>query len=153
MKILLAALTLIAALPSAALAQDGKVLAVIETIDSFLNALNTQDAGAMRALMTEDGTISLIDVNEVDPVFRARDYAEFLELLGTSESSFHENYWDPQVLISGPVAVVVAPYSFDIAGERSHCGTDVFTLFDFGSEWRIASVQYSVDADACPAGR
>jgi hypothetical protein len=56
-----------------------------------------------------------------------------------------ERGFDPEVMLSGHLAMVWLPYDLYVDGAWSHCGVDVFTLFRTAEGWRIAAVPYSIE--------
>ncbi len=60
-----------------------------------------------------------------------------------TEQVYRERYWSPTVLIRGPMALVWAPYEFQIDGKISHCGIDAFVLFQ--DRQRVEGLELDVD--------
>jgi hypothetical protein len=48
---------------------------------------------------------------------------------------------------------VWAPYDLWVNKKFSHCGVDVFTLIKTNQGWKIASLVYTVEPDACEKDR
>ena len=51
---------------------------------------------------------------------------------------------EPTVMIDGDVAIVWAPYSFEVDGALSHTGVDVFNLLRTEDGWKVTGGVYSV---------
>jgi hypothetical protein len=58
--------------------------------------------------------------------------------------------WDPLVSRRGSLAVVWAPYEFQLNGKTAHCGIDVFNLVKTEGRWKIAVASWTVEPEACP---
>lgn len=147
------AMLAIAGIATPALAQDDTNAQILGKVDSFFRGLNTKDAALMASVVHEQSVIASVIEREGPGTFRTNPIGESIRSLTETERTFREVYWDPIVLVNGPVAVVWAPYSFDRDGNRSHCGIDVFNLMRIEGEWKITGVQYSVEPDNCPKGR
>ncbi|HET6970599.1 MAG TPA: hypothetical protein VFH92_05685, partial [Phenylobacterium sp.] len=62
----------------------------------------------------------------------------------------HEQMWSPRVSLRGAMlATVSGPYEFQLDGKTTHCGIDVFDLAKVEGQWRIASVIWTAEPDAC----
>jgi hypothetical protein len=66
-----------------------------------------------------------------------------------SDQSYRERYWSPTVLIRGPMALVWAPYEFQIDGRTSHCGIDVFSFSRMDGVWKVSNSMWTVEPGAC----
>jgi hypothetical protein len=130
--------------------QVGEEAVVLETMDRYMVAISANDLEAMASMQTPDGM-----------TYRARSLANgTAEIVGRPNSywvdparkdnrTFRERYWSPTVLIRGSIAVVWAPYEFQIDSKTSHCGVDVFSFIKVGDEWRVANSMWTVEPDAC----
>lgn len=99
------------------------------------NNLFLEDAYAYSTRQTGDSTITR------SSVLKARFSKDQLkERLRPEEITIHVN---------DNLAAVWAPYDFWVNDELSHCGYEVFTLIKNNSEWKIASLTYSVEMEAC----
>lgn len=47
------------------------------------------------------------------------------------------------------IATAWVPYKFWVEGKFSHCGIDVFTLFDMNGQWKIVSTAYTIEKENC----
>ena len=54
-----------------------------------------------------------------------------------------ERMWDPEVRISGDLAMVWTPYDFYVGEDLSHCGADAFILMREGGDWQITSLSWT----------
>lgn len=148
-----AAAALALAASSPAQAQDDSNASVLAAVDTFFDGLNGKNPDLMASVVIDGAIVASMMQAEGGDRARARTMQSTIDSLRTEESELNEVYWDPIVLVSGPIAVVWAPYSFDLDGERTHCGIDVFNLFRLDGAWKITSVQYTIEPDGCPAGR
>ena len=53
------------------------------------------------------------------------------------------------VQIHKEIAVVWGPYNLWVNDQFSHCGVDVFTLLKTNTNWKIASLAFSMETDGC----
>jgi hypothetical protein len=141
------------ALGAPAIAQDDGNTRVLAAVDAFLTGLNTKDPAAIADASVPGGTLVSHRVKDGKDVVRTRTFAEDLAGIAKEQGQFREVYWDPTVLIHGNIAVVWAPYSFDLDGKRMHCGIDVFDLLKIDGAWKVTGIQYTVEPDNCPKGR
>jgi hypothetical protein len=58
--------------------------------------------------------------------------------------------WSPVIIRRGALATVTAPYEVSKDGKTLHCGIDVFTLVKEAGAWKIASISWTAEPDACP---
>lgn len=126
--------------PDAQLALDPEAPAVLAVADAALEAISGEDMVAFTDLMVE-GAIS---VPTSPNGFGIRSREDWLTSPGPGD--IVERGFDPDVRVSGTIAMVWYPYDLYIDGEWSHCGVDVFTMAhtpDAG--WRIVSIGWSVE--------
>lgn len=123
---------------------------LIRMAEEFMRALSAKDTATLSGLMVEDATLHSVREGAEGPEIRLSTRADFLNSLGGDERELLERIWDPTVLVSGSVAVVLAPYDFYVEGQFSHCGTDVFTFLKGAEGWRVTGVTYDVIREGCP---
>ncbi len=123
---------------------------LIRMAEEFMRALSAKDTAALSGLMTADATLHSVREGAEGPEVRLSTRVDFLNSLGGDERELLERIWDPTVLVSGSVAVVLAPYDFYVEGQFSHCGTDIFTFLRGAAGWRISGVTYDVVREGCP---
>ena len=56
---------------------------------------------------------------------------------------------DFDINIHKGMASAWVPYEFYIDEKFSHCGVDIFTLFEMDGIWKIISVAYTVEKEHC----
>lgn len=117
--------------------------AVLAVAESALAAVTRSDFIAFTDLMLDSAvTFSAGERNgQLRLQFRTRAQQRATPAGGT----FVERGFQPEVRVSGPVAMVWFPYDFYRDGRWSHCGVDVFTLLKSQAGWRIATLVWSVD--------
>ena len=116
--------------------------AVLAVTDSALARISRVDLVGFTDLMLDSAVIftAAERAGGVMVGFRRRAADRAAVVTGT----FTERGFRPEVLVSGPMAMVWLPYDFYRNGAWSHCGVDVFTLVKAAGEWRIATLAYTV---------
>lgn len=146
--LLLLALGLLAARPAAAQTAEE---AVLRTVQQLFEAMARRDTAGLNAVLTPEGQLVAVVVNGDSTRLRSTSHAEFIATIGTPGQALLERIWEPAVHISGPFAVVWAPYDFYLGRQFSHCGIDAFTLVRTPAGWRISGGSYSTVRTGCPA--
>ena len=126
--------------------------AILETVDAFFLAMAEEDAAALTAIVAPGATMVAIGYGEdgAQPP-RRTTFQTFIDRIDSGEfgSRVHEAYWDPTVLQRADLAVVWTPYRIDIAGERLHCGVDIFNLSRENGKWLVDSLSFTMEPTAC----
>ncbi len=117
--------------------------AILETIDLFFEAMHRRDVAAYSALILEDGMTYTQVEGEGPWKLLRRSQASLATALGEGRGTPVETYWQPTVLIRGPIAVVWTPYRFALDGDETHRGVDVFDLVKVDGRWRIANALWT----------
>ena len=120
--------------------------AVIAAAERALTAITNEDTLLLRNSMTENATFYAV-AGDNGVSFSTVDQmnARFV-----SGPDFLERMWDPQVSISGRLAMVWTPYDFYLGQEFSHCGIDVFHLADIDGDWKVMSISFTRETENCP---
>ena len=146
------AVAALVAFPCLALGQNPATAdreAVLAAVQKFFDTMTSRDvAGARSVLIPEGRSFAAVD-GTAQPTFRSRSIQEYLDTLETRKEAFVERFWNPEVRIQGPIAVVWTPYDFWIDGRFSHCGVDAFTLVKTPEGWKISGAVYTVQRDGC----
>ena len=123
---------------------------VLAAVDRFFAALKTRDVPAFREMMLEEGGTHILSAQD-DGTFQLRHqpFVDFFDAIGRGTSEIDEPYWDPVVLIRGPLAVAWMPYQVFADGELIHCGVDSFTLVKNDGEWKFSYLAYTAEPNAC----
>lgn len=144
-RFLMACLVLVTGVAQSHPLDDAKAddLAALAVADAALRAISEEDMHAFTDLWIEGAiVVAAIQRDGADEV-RVRGKAE--ERTRALTVDVLERGWDPDVRVTGPVAVVWYPYDLYIDGAWSHCGVNVFNLVLHGGSWKIASITYSVE--------
>ena len=128
-------------------AEEAAVLAVM---DAYMREISANDLAAMAARQTAEGmTYRHAALEDGGWEVVARPNAYWVAPERADESSYLERYWSPTVMIRGSMAVVWAPYEFQIDGATSHCGIDVFSFAKIDGEWKVSNSMWTVEPEAC----
>lgn len=126
-----------------ALAADDNQALVLQVADRALSAINAGDSVALTDLMIEEGMFYSSEVSDGEYTVRSRTWSAARER--TSGAKITERGFDPQVMISGEVAMIWYPYDLYVDDQWSHCGVDIFTLLATNFGWKISSFSWSVE--------
>lgn len=124
--------------------------AVLAAMDRFVRAISANDVETLVAMKMPDG-MTFRARAEGDGAWSVttRSNASWTDPAKREARAVRERYWSPTVLIRGAIAVVWAPYEFEIEGKTSHCGIDVFDFVKVDGSWRIANSMWTVEPGAC----
>jgi hypothetical protein len=123
--------------------------AVLAVVDRFMVAVSTNDSKLMASLHLEGAVHIGVRTNESGSATVFRRGLAPPDQKPAVPSVRRERYWDPTVHIRGSIAVVWTPYEFWRDGKTTHCGIDVLNLVKQDGVWRIASMMWTVEPDAC----
>lgn len=136
---------------------DLEQAAILAVVDRFFTALATNDFATLTALRLPGG-FNIVE-GPGDPGATAaagpkpggtRVTRRAHDASPMKPGAYRERYWDPIVHVRGRIAVVWTAYEFWIDGKTTHCGIDVFDMVKEQGAWRIASMMWTVEPDACP---
>ena len=145
------AFSILLAVPQQADAQ-GDESQVIATVQEFFDSMSTKDTAAARQILVMDATYFSVREGDDGTTIRGSTNREYVERLATTDNDLQERMWDPQVMVHEGIAVVWAPYEFQVNGEFSHCGVDAFSLVRIDGRWKIAGIVYTVEQE-CGVGK
>jgi hypothetical protein len=134
--------------PGADHAPDEKA-AVLAAVDRCLGAMSARDTKAYAAAITPDGMTYSQRWVDGKWHLRRRSNQQDIDMLDDESEAISEAYWEPTVLIRGPLAVVWAPYEFRRDGKVSHCGVDVFEMLKLDGRWVMGNAMWTVEPGAC----
>jgi len=123
--------------------------AVLDAVDRVLVAMATGDVPTYTSLLTPDGMTYSQRLIDGQWNLRRRSNQEDIHLIASDKQVIAERYWQPTVLIRGPMAVVWAPYEFRKDGNVSHCGVDVFEMLKIDGRWIMGNAMWTVEPGAC----
>lgn len=116
---------------------------VLRTVEAALAAVSAEDMIAFTDLMIDEAVLTSAAESGGAVRFLVRERAQ--ERARTFDEDIVERGFDPEVRISGPLAMVWLPYDLYRDGAWSHCGVDTFTLLRVEGEWRIATLAWTVE--------
>jgi hypothetical protein len=131
---------------------DAEGKAVLATAQAFFDGLAAGDAEAMRAVVLPDARMMALNTKPDGSVTLRR--FGFDDTFGKAPPTGAKEWmWSPVISRRGALATITAPYEFSKDGKTTHCGVDIFTLVKQDGAWKIASVSWTAEPDACPALR
>ncbi len=139
----------VAAIALPAAAAPGDDAPILATVQQFFDALANRDTATMRKIVLP-GSIHTAVRSQADGtsvVGRMIADETFNKEIGPG---YLERMWAPVVSRRGSMATVSAPYEFQLNGKTTHCGVDVFGLVQVEGTWKIASLMWTQEPDACP---
>lgn len=121
---------------------------IIAVINKFFESLEKKDSLMMRQTTLDEAQIWR-RYSEEKPVrsdFRySKDFLPKMQAL----PNVKEIALDFVINIHKGMASAWVPYEFYIDEKFSHCGVDIFTLFEMDGNWKIISVAYTVEKERC----
>lgn len=148
MKTLLAAV-LALGLATPALAADGEEAAILAQVQRFFDGLGSQDAAAMEAALLPDAMLTAQRFQADGKIVLSRRPGRAFVDGVKGQAGLNERMWDPVVMRRGPIAMVWAPYEFQLAGKTTHCGVDVFDMVKVDGTWKIAHLMWTQEPQGC----
>ena len=145
----LIAIGLAASLSLASVPADAEEKAVLATTQAFFDGLEAGDPAAMRAAALPN--IPMIALStKPDGTVDVRRFA-FEDSFGKKVApGLKEWMWSPVVARRGALATVTGPFEITRDGKTIHCGVNVFTLAKIEGAWKVASVSWTAEPEACP---
>ena len=117
-------------------------------INQFFSSLETKDTLLMKQTTMDEAQIWRRRNNkepvEIDMRFRKDDLQEM-----PTYPKIKEVALSFKILAENGIATAWVPYKFWIDDEFSHCGIDVFTLFEKDGKWKIISTAYTIEKENC----
>ncbi len=135
-------------LPHTDVAPDEEA-AVLAAIDGFFVSMAARDTENFAAFQTPDGMTYTQRIDEGHWVLLRRSNQQLIKAHEEGNAAVAETFWEPTVMIRGPLAVVWAPYEFRRDGEVSHCGIDVFNMLKIDGRWVVGNAMWTVEPNAC----
>ena len=130
--------------------QPGEEAAILDVMDAYMHEISANDLAAMEARQLPEGMTFRHRARPDDGwEVLARSNMEWVAPNMATDQTFRERYWSPTVLIRGSMALVWAPYEFQIDGKTTHCGVDVFSFSKIDGNWKVSNSMWTVEPDAC----
>ena len=119
--------------------------AILATAQALFDALAEGDGQILRDIMHPD--VLMHSVERAGDGSRSSSTStrdQLIARLEGSEQILTERMWDPEVRISGDLAMVWTPYDFYVGDELSHCGADALLLTRSGEDsWLIIALSWT----------
>ena len=123
---------------------DADRAAILATVQSLFDALGERDTELLTAILHPDILMRSVELSaDGERSASTSTLAGMVERLEADGPRMTERMWDPEVRISGDLAMVWTPYDFYVGENLSHCGADAFILMRDGGEWQITSLSWT----------
>jgi len=123
--------------------------AILAVVDAALLAAGNHDGAAAAKVFVADGWMFLQRRTAAqEGAVSKRSVQSFLSP-AVGADPFIERYWEPVVQVRGGIAQVWAPYELRDNGAAVHCGIDAFQLVKTDGAWKVASLMFTMEPDAC----
>ena len=108
---------------------DAEREAVLATVQAIFDALAAGDGATLRQVMHPQVLMHSVE-RSADGVrtVSTSTLEELIARVEGSEAVLTERMFDPEVRISGDLAMVWTPYDFYVGDQLSHCGADALIL-------------------------
>lgn len=123
---------------------DADRAAILATVQSLFDALGERDTELLTAILHPD--ILMHSVERSAAGERSASTSTLDGMVARLEADgprMTERMWDPEVRVSGDLAMVWTPYDFYVGEDLSHCGADAFILMREGGDWQITSLSWT----------
>lgn len=144
-------LLLLLTLAFSAYSQDSKnkdEQKVKNVIDQFFESLKTRDTVLFKQTTMVESQIWRRRNNktpvEVDMRFTKDDIVQM-----PMDPEINEIPLSFDISVGDGIAIAWVPYKLWVEDEYSHCGIDVFTLFEINGKWKIISAAYTIENMNC----
>jgi hypothetical protein len=128
-------------------AQDEKK-EVLATAQQFFDALEKGDTITLRSLFLEDARNYFVQERDTKISAGSRSPKSFK---ADKDRVVRERFIKDgvEVMVHNRIAMVWGLYNLWINDKFSHCGVDAFTLLKTDTGWKISSLSYSMETEAC----
>ena len=130
------------------IAQSDEETTVLNIVNRFFNALQTQDTAALNAMYVSGGRNYVVYEESDSARIRHQDPSRIRFSPGQiiRERMRKET---TTVQVKGNIAMAWVPYDLWVNETFSHCGVDVFTLLKTLEGWKIATIAYTIEKTGC----
>ena len=126
------------------LPSDADRTAILSVVQSLFDALAGRDGETLRALLHPDVVMRSVEVaSDGERSIATSTLDDLVARVEGSEEVLTERMFDPEVRISGDLAMVWTPYDFYVGEALSHCGADVFVMVREGDAWRVTGLSWT----------
>ena len=111
-------------------------------IETFFEAFHQKDTTSLKDFFTINTRLVSVQ-NSLNGVRTNEESVEdFIQAIGSipDDLSFEERLLGFNVVDASGMTFVFTPYEFYVNGRFSHCGTNVFTLIEKESKWKILAL-------------
>lgn len=119
----------------------------VEVVQDLFAGMRTRDSLVIQPLVHPDAVLQRW--SRTDKGVLASHVVEghtFISEVGAGGIPYVERIWSPEVVESGEIVAVIAPYDFWLEGQLSHCGVDVMTLMETEKgQWQVVTLMYTVE--------
>lgn len=119
-----------------------------EVINLFFKSIEDKDSILMKQTTLDEAQIwrRNSDANPIkqDMRFSRDDLPRMATMPDLRELAL-----DFEIKVHNGIAVAWVPYEFYVEDQFSHCGIDIFTLFQIDGIWKIVSAAYSIENKSC----
>ena len=125
---------------------DAEREAVLATVQAIFDALAAGDGATLRRVMHPQVLMHSVERSaDGARTVSTSTLEELIARVKGSEAVLTERMFDPEVRISGDLAMVWTPYDFYVGDQLSHCGADALILArDAETEtWQIVSLSWT----------
>lgn len=128
-----------------AFSQTDAKQAVLDAVDKLWAGMKAKSAEQIKAAFMPDGQLLAVDKSPKDPkalsTMRMFTGEQFAKLISEAKApgDFIETMIDPEVKVTGDLALVTGRYTFYVGDKFSHCGIDTFNLVRTAEGWKIAN--------------
>ena len=113
-----------------------------DVIETFFEAFHQKDTTSLKDFFTINAR--LVSVQNFLNGVRTKEQSveDFIQAIGSisDDLSFEERLLEFNVVDASGMTLVFTPYEFYVNGRFSHCGTNVFTLVEKESKWKILAL-------------
>jgi len=120
--------------------------AVVAAVKTVFDGMAAHDAAKIQGGLAPDARLTRVRGDQPAATVSAEQFVKGIE---ANHSHLLERMWDPKVMLRGRLAAVWAPYDFHADGKFTHCGVDSFLLVKGADGWKITSIAYTVETEAC----
>jgi hypothetical protein len=113
-----------------------------DVIETFFEAFHQKDTISLKDFFTINARLASVQ-NSLNGVRTNEELVEdFIQAIGSipDDLSFEERLLGFNVVDASGMTLVFTPYEFYVNGRFSHCGTNVFTLVEKESKWKILAL-------------
>jgi hypothetical protein len=143
-------LSFLIALSVDSFAQEQDKKEILQKVQQFFDALETQDTVLYKSILLKDGQTWAISEKDGSVRISMRQFSDRLKTLVNPASVIQEKTLSSQVMIHKQIAMAWVPYTLDISGKFSHTGVDVFTLLKTSEGWKISTLAFTMDYGSIP---